>query len=412
MSIDSVRLGDIATFIRGITFKPGDVVPPGTPGAIQCMRTKNVQADLDLSDVWAVDERFVKRTEQILEAGDLLISSANSWNLVGKCSWIPELDAPSTFGGFVTALRGDSEVVDRRYLYHWFSQRDTQAVMRSFSRQTTNIANLDIGRCLELSCPLPPLAEQKRIATFLDQADTLRAKRRKTIALLDGLAQALFIEMFGDPEENHKEWRSCSLGELITTGPSNGLYKPAADYGRGVPILRIDSFQSGSLKNPSDWRLVDASPVEQDRFELSKGDIVINRVNSRSHLGKSVMVGDVPDGAVFESNMMRFRVDGDVALPLFVEQFMQTRYVRKQVLEAAKDAVNQSSINQRDVKELRIYVPPLKNQQEYVQRVATIRGHAEGHQAHLDTLNELFVSLEQRAFSGTLWDHGCEADAA
>lgn len=284
--------------------------------------------------------------------------------------------------------------------------------MRSFSRQTTNIANLDIKRCLELSFPLPPLAEQKRIAAVLDQVDALRVKRHEAIALLNGLTQSLFIEMFGDPEDNLKKWRSCSLGELITTGPSNGLYKPAADYGRGVPILRIDSFQSGILKNPSDWRLVDASPVEQERFKLSKGDIVINRVNSRSHLGKSVMVGDVPGGAVFESNMMRFRVDGKVVLPLFVEQFMQTRYVRKQVLEAAKDAVNQSSINQRDVKGLRTFVPPLKNQQEYVQRVAAIREHTEGHQAHLDTLNELFTSLEQRAFSGTLWDHDGEADAA
>lgn len=259
---------------------------------------------------------------------------------------------------------------------------------------------------------LPPLSEQKRVAAVLNQVDTLRAKRREAITLLHDLVRSLFIDMFGDPAENPKGWISCLLGELITAGPSNGLYKPAANYGRGVPILRIDSFQGGNLKDPSDWRLVDASPGEQERYGLSMGDIIINRVNSRSHLGKSVMVGDVPDGAVYESNMMRFRVDGDVALPLFVEQFLQTGYARKQVLEAAKDAVNQSSINQRDVKGLRVHVPPLKEQREYVRRVAVIREQVGGHQTHLATLDELFISLQQRAFSGTLWDHDGEADAA
>jgi type I restriction enzyme S subunit len=301
--------------------------------------------------------------------------------------------------------------LNRDYLLHYL--RQPKIVDFANSRATgANLPRLAPNELGKLLLPLPPLAEQKRIAAVLGHVDTLRTKRRRAITLLGGLTQALFVAMFGDPDRNPKEWRSCSLGELILTGPSNGIYKPASDYGRGVPVLRIDSFQNGTLKDPSHWRLVDASPAEQERYELSPGDIVINRVNSRSHLGKNVMVGDVPDGAVFESNMMRFRVDGKVALPLFVEQFMQTGYVRKQVLEAAKDAVNQSSINQRDVKGLRIYVPPLKNQQEYVQRVAAIREHAEEHQTHLAALDELFTSLQQRAFSGTLWDHGGEADAA
>ena len=56
MSADwkTVALGDVAEFVRGINFKPDDVVPTGTPGSVACMRTKNVQAELDLSDVWSV----------------------------------------------------------------------------------------------------------------------------------------------------------------------------------------------------------------------------------------------------------------------------------------------------------------------------------------------------------------------
>ena len=63
MQVSSVPLGEVASFVRGINFKPDDVVPLGTAGTVACMRTKNVQAELDLSDIWAVARAFVKRDE-------------------------------------------------------------------------------------------------------------------------------------------------------------------------------------------------------------------------------------------------------------------------------------------------------------------------------------------------------------
>lgn len=112
------------------------------------MRTKNVQATLDLSDVWATPRRLVSRGDQFLRKGDTLVSSANSWNLVGKCSWVPELPWEASFGGFVSALRPTSLRLDPRFLYRWFSSERTQAIARSFGRQTTNISNLNLQRCL------------------------------------------------------------------------------------------------------------------------------------------------------------------------------------------------------------------------------------------------------------------------
>jgi len=75
------RLGDVAGFIRGITFKPEDVVPVGSQGSVACMRTKNVQSELDLSDVWGVDESFVKRDDQYLRLGtfSFQVPIAGTW---------------------------------------------------------------------------------------------------------------------------------------------------------------------------------------------------------------------------------------------------------------------------------------------------------------------------------------------
>ena len=167
-------LGDVASFIRGITFTPDDVTLPFEKGTAVCMRTKNVQADLDEDDLIAIPKSFVRRTEQYLTEGDMLVSSANSWNLVGKCSWVPKLDYEATAGGFISILRADRKQVDPRYLYHWFAAPRTQHEVRLCGRQTTNISNLNYERCLNLPIPLPKLEEQKRIAALGQKAKNLK----------------------------------------------------------------------------------------------------------------------------------------------------------------------------------------------------------------------------------------------
>ena len=229
MTYPVAKLGDVARFIRGITFKPVDVVPVGTDDAIVCMRTKNVQSLLDCDDLLAVPERFVRRQDQFLEEGDVLVSSANSWNLVGKCCWVPSLPWRAAFGGFISVLRADPRKIEKRYLYWWFACDHTQALLRSFGQKTTNISNLNIERCLQLELPLPPLPEQRRIAAILDKVDALRTKRREALAQLDRLAQAIFVEMFGDPVSNPRGWRTLRLGEIFNIA-RGGSPRPIQDF--------------------------------------------------------------------------------------------------------------------------------------------------------------------------------------
>ena len=72
------RLGDYAKFIRGITFKPAQKCDPRSNDAVACMRTKNVQKQLDQSDLIGVPRELVKNNEKLLREGDILVSSANS----------------------------------------------------------------------------------------------------------------------------------------------------------------------------------------------------------------------------------------------------------------------------------------------------------------------------------------------
>ncbi|MER5357129.1 restriction endonuclease subunit S [Streptomyces sp. NPDC002785] len=406
MTVTHKRLGDVASFVRGITFKPTDVVPNGTTSSVWCMRTKNVQAQVDLSDVWSVDSGFVKRSEQYLEEGDVLISSANSWNLVGKCCWIPRLDKSTSFGGFVTALRGDVSQVNRRYLYRWFSSARIQETVRSFSRQTTNIANLDLKRCADLPVPLPQLAEQKRIASVLDQVDALRAQRRKAIALLDDLVRSTFLDMFGALQQ---DWREVHVADLavsekgsIRTGPfgSQLLHEEFTD--EGVAVLGIDN----AVKNEFRWgerRYISEEKYQElARYTVYPGDLLITIMGT---CGRSAVVPDDIPVSINTKHLCCITLDRAKCLPEFLHSyFLEHPESRSYLSKVAKGAI-MSGLNMGLIKSLPVRLPPLEVQEEYVGRVAGIRKSRMLHERHLATLDELFESVQQRAFAGQLWDH-------
>jgi type I restriction enzyme S subunit len=233
-----MRLGEVAAYVGGITFKPTDLVEVGAPDSVVCMRTKNVQERLETEDLIAVPRSFVKRPEQMLREGDILVSSANSWNLVGKCCFVPRLPYDAAIGGFISLLRPAPERVDPAYLYRWLAWDTTQQQVRQLARQTTNIANLPRERFLDLDVPLPTLTEQRRIAAILDEADVLRRKRRESLALLDDLLRATFLDMFGDPVTNPRGWRIVRLGATFGAPPRIGTTTPAHDGGE-LLVVRV-----------------------------------------------------------------------------------------------------------------------------------------------------------------------------
>ena len=167
-----------------------------------------------------------------------------------------------------------------------------------------------------------------------------------------------------------EEWVWASLDSLIDEGPQNGLYLPATLYGRGCPMLRIDDFQIGWARSREKLNLVDAGADTVATYALRAGDIVINRVNSMTHLGKSLVVSESLSGVLFESNMMRSRllqlINSD-----YVGLYLGSELGRKRLTSTAKWAVNQASINQQDVKKTPVPISSFAEQCE----IAVVVGH-------------------------------------
>ena len=202
-----------------------------------------------------------------------------------------------------------------------------------------------------------------------------------------------------------ERWVWVSIGQVSVSGADNGLYLPQTKYGSGTPIVRIDDYQDFYSRPRDGLQKVSASEQEIEKFCLSVGDLVVNRVNSISHLGKSLIVGEALKGCLFESNMMRVPLTSHVN-SRFIDLYLKAAPGRNRLIMNAKHAVNQASINQGDVLGTVVPLPPSSEQAEIVKRLEAELSNVDKTEDQFGQLESHGAALRQSilkaAFSGQL----------
>lgn len=285
----------------------------------------------------------------------------------------------------------------------------------------TNLPRTSWNALKEFIAPVPPLPEQQAIAQVLRTVQRAKEATEKVLAATKQLKQSLLRHLFTygpvpfdqadqvelkgteiGPMPEH--WGVVPIGELIVDGPQNGMYRPQSEYGSGTPIVRIDDYANEGGIVCSAANRVRLTPTEVETYKLTPGDILVNRVNSLSHLGKVAIVGQLTEPMVFESNMMRFSVASH-SLPGFVFRFLTTPTCREQFRTRAKRAVAQSSINQGDVKTTLMSLPDLAEQEMIVRSIAALDAKAEAEGRRLKSLDTLFDTLLHHLMTGKVRVH-------
>ena len=161
-------LVDICGFERGITFPSEAKRYDKIPGYIACLRTANVHDEVDLSSLWYISEEYLKGNDaKKLKAGDILMSTANSKELVGRSVIIRNLPESATFGGFVTVLR--TQILLPEFFILFLKYKTLKGDFSKIATQTTNIANLNTKILSTVITPIPPRVEQSRIIQRVNQ---------------------------------------------------------------------------------------------------------------------------------------------------------------------------------------------------------------------------------------------------
>lgn len=189
-----VPMGEVVEIVRGITFPASEKTKEAAPGRIACLRTANIQEQVEWHDLLFVNRSFMGRSDQLLKLGDIVMSMANSRELVGKVALINQIPHPeSTFGGFLGVLRPWK--IDPRYAMALLRSAYARSTLIDSSSQTTNIANISLSKLRPLPFPLPPRAEQNRIVARVDElmrlCDALRQRLVASQTTQSHLAEAL-----------------------------------------------------------------------------------------------------------------------------------------------------------------------------------------------------------------------------
>ena len=139
---EEATLGDVSEIIRGVTFPSKDKRTEPEDGCVMCLRTSNVQEDVEWDDVLYIPREYVKNDSRWLRHLDILISMANSYELGGKVAVTLREPEDVTFGGFISAIRANG--VDPKYLFFALREPETKEWIRRTASRTVNIANISL----------------------------------------------------------------------------------------------------------------------------------------------------------------------------------------------------------------------------------------------------------------------------
>ena len=250
----------------------------------------------------------------------------------------------------------------------------------------------------KLEIPLPPLAEQRRIAEVLDRAEALRAKRRAALAQLDSLTQSLFLDLFGDPATNPKNIRQVALSE-VTTRITDGTHLTPKFVDSGVPFIFVKNVRNGSIDFQTDKFISEEEHAAlYKRCPVEEGDVLYTTVGAT--YGQAASVGTFTKFA-FQRHLAHLKPDPKKIVPSFLGTTMQLPLVKQQADRWAR-GVAQPTINLKELREMVVPLPPIPLQREFARRVTAVEALKTAQRASLAELDALFATLQHRAFRGEL----------
>ena len=391
------RLSQVSKIIMGQSPKGSsyNTSGQGTPlingpvefGATQFSRTKKT--------------KFTTAPTKMCMAGDLILcvrgSTTGKMNIAGFDSCI---------GRGVAAIRA----IEHQDWINFFIHANRENIYRLGSGAT--FPNVSGAVLSKLEVPIPPVPEQKRIATILDEAfagiATAVANTEKNLTNSRELFESYLQAVFTQKEEG---WAEKKLGDIATF--RNGLNFTKNSKGELIKIVGVKDFQNDFWVPMDQLQSVRIDGELSELDALQNGDILTVRSNGNKDLiGRCILADQVPDKISHSGFTIRIRIKTDEVYHPYIVHFLKSKESRKQLTEIG-GGVNISSLNQQGLSSLMISYPSFSDQKTIVAKIDDLAAETERlaiiYQHKLTTLADLKQSLLHKAFSGALTSQSVSA---
>ena len=340
------KLGDIATYINGYAFKPEQRGSEGLP----IIRIQDLTGNA--YDLGYYNEDYPKKIE--LNDGDVLISWSAS---LGVYLWNR---GKALLNQHIFKVVFDKVEIDKLYFMYAVEYSLDKMSLKTHGATMKHITKKDFDNVV---IPYPDLDYQKETSYRLTSLKGIIEKYQEQLDLLDELIKARFVEMFGDPIENQKDWEVVKIRDIVTD-VRYGTSKPAVEGGR-YPYLRMNNLTVDGDLDLNDLKYIDIPDNEIEKCVVRKGDILFNRTNSIDLIGKTA-VFNLLDDMVIAGYIIRIRLNNQI-LPDVFSQYMNLEAMKKVLRGMAKGAVNQANINAQELQSIKVYIPNMELQKQYVE---------------------------------------------
>lgn len=256
----------------------------------------------------------------------------------------------------VMGVQANNLYLDSRYFYYFMCNVDLQRYSES-----TAVPSVRKSRIAEIEIPLPSLEEQRHIAAILDKVTDLIAQRRAQLDKLDLLVKSRFVEMFGDPIRNERNWPMVEIGDIaeIRIGPFGSLLHKEDYIKGGHALVNPSHIIDSQICVDENLTVSDEKYAELEPYHLKINDIVLGR---RGEMGRCAVVHE--EGLLCGTGSLIIRPKKEMK-PYFLQSIISNPAYKK-IIEDKSVGVTMMNLNVPIVSKLTVPKLPLPLQEQFI----------------------------------------------
>ncbi|MFH1004251.1 MAG: restriction endonuclease subunit S [Bacteroidota bacterium] len=332
------------------------------------------------------------RADILVSKGDILFAKMVNTNKVLQID--KKLDGTIVSTGF-SVHKPDENVLHGNYLIQFLKNN-------SFLRQKNKLCTGAIQSAIsntgieKIFVPVPTLSDQIQIANILSKAETLIEQRKQSIALLDEFLKSTFGEMFGSLLSSKNSSAKKMIGELLLNISNDSPIKfPNKNY----QYIDISSIDNSSKKIKETKNILGANAPSRAKQLVQLDDILVSTV--RPNLNAVAMVREKYSNPIASTGFCVLRVNPKLILAEYLFEICKQDFFIGILSKAAKGA-SYPAVSDKQVKEIKIPIPPMELQTQFANIVKKTEKLKEQYKNSLQELENLYGSLSQKAFKGDL----------
>lgn len=380
-------------------------INPSTKATVSADEMVTFLAMADISEegrVASVQQRPLAEVQKgytAFQAGDVLLAKITPCFENGKAAFVESLPTQVGFGSTEFHVLRPTKEIDPKFLFHLVWNPNFRRLGASRMTGSAGQKRVPVAFLADYEFSLPPLHEQRHIATILDKADSLRRKHQEAIRLADEFLRAAYLDLAErHPARTPVETLLADVPNAARTGPFGSQLLVSEFTESGIPVLGIDNVVSNAFTWATPRFISPDKYAELERYTVRPGDVMVTIMGTT---GRVAIAPDDLATCISTKHLCTLTLDRKKMLPTYLWACLRwDPEVRAQTRREAKGAIMEGW-NMGIVRGLLVNAPPMAVQQKFEAIAGRIKRIRSAQALAAKGADELMASLSAKYLEPT-----------